>query len=76
LVAISYADDAMTISVDDDGCAKTGLPGTNGHRPQAPGHGILGMRERAHALGGELEAGPRANGGFHVCAHLPVTADE
>jgi signal transduction histidine kinase len=76
LVAISYADDEMTIRVDDDGRGRTGLLGTNGHRPKAPGHGVLGMRERAHALGGELEAGPRADGGFRVCAHLPVTAAE
>lgn len=76
-VAISYADDAMTISVDDDGCGRTsGLPGTNGHAPKAPGHGILGMHERAHALGGELEAGPCASGGFRVRARLPVVADE
>jgi len=70
LVAVSYADDEMTISVEDDG--RGGPPATNGHRPRALGHGILGMRERAHALGGRLEAGPLANGGFRVCAHLPV----
>ena len=46
----------------------------NGHgRP--PGHGIRGMSERAHAVGGELKAGPRADGGFRVQARLPVAAD-
>jgi signal transduction histidine kinase len=74
LVAISYADDAMTISVDDDGGGRTGvLAGTNGYG-KAPGHGILGMRERAHALGGELQAGPRPGGGFRVSARLRATA--
>ena len=76
LVAISYADDEMTVSVDDDGYASSVLPGTHGHGPKTPGHGIRGMRERAHALGGKLDAGPCASGGFHVCAHLPVTAGE
>jgi signal transduction histidine kinase len=76
LVAISYADDEMTVSVADDGCGVTESRATNGHRPNAPGHGILGMRERAHALGGELEAGPHESGGFRVCAHLPVEARE
>jgi signal transduction histidine kinase len=76
VVAISYADDEMTVSVNDNGRGRTELAGTNGHRPAAPGHGILGMRERAQALGGELEAGPLANGGFRVCAHLPVRAPE
>ena len=36
------------------------------------GHGLLGMRERAGLLGGTLRAGPRADGGFEVDAHLPV----
>lgn len=36
------------------------------------GHGIIGMRERAHALGGTLTAGPDpATGGWRVHAHLP-----
>ncbi|MEP7289752.1 MAG: sensor histidine kinase [Chloroflexota bacterium] len=36
------------------------------------GQGILGMQERATALGGMVEAGPRANGGFRVFARLPL----
>jgi signal transduction histidine kinase len=36
------------------------------------GQGILGMRERARALGGSLEAGPRPGGGFRVQASLPA----
>jgi signal transduction histidine kinase len=35
------------------------------------GHGLLGMRERAAMLGGHLTAGPAADGGFEVAAHLP-----
>ncbi|MFC0530731.1 sensor histidine kinase [Phytohabitans kaempferiae] len=35
------------------------------------GHGIAGMRERATLLGGELTAGPSADGGFTVAARLP-----
>ncbi len=38
----------------------------------SPGNGIAGMRERAEALGGTLEAGPRRGGGFSVAARLPV----
>jgi len=75
VVAICYSEDVMTVSVDDDGRGGTGaLAGTNGHRPKVAGHGILGMRERAHALGGELQAGPRPDGGFRVSVSLPVTA--
>ena len=35
-------------------------------------HGIVGMRERAAAFGGTLDAGPVAGGGFQVTAFLPV----
>ncbi|MCJ1678387.1 sensor histidine kinase [Streptomyces sp. APSN-46.1] len=45
-------------------------------RPAPPspgaGHGLLGMRERAGMLGGELAAGPRPDGGYEVSAVLPI----
>jgi signal transduction histidine kinase len=34
------------------------------------GHGVTGMKERAAAFGGTLEAGPRAEGGWEVTASL------
>jgi len=47
---------------DDDG---VGVPGE-------PGNGILGMAERAQALGGSLDTGRRPDGGYRVCAWLPL----
>ncbi|WP_234321131.1 sensor histidine kinase [Streptomyces katrae] len=45
-------------------------------RPAPPspgaGHGLLGMRERAGMLGGELASGPRPGGGYEVSAVLPM----
>lgn len=38
------------------------------------GHGLRGMRERAQALGGTLDAGPAPGRGFRVTARLPVGA--
>jgi signal transduction histidine kinase len=43
---------------------------------EGPGHGVLGMRERAAMLGGELTAGPRPEGGYAVAAVLPITMDD
>ncbi|QIK67276.1 sensor histidine kinase [Nocardioides sp. HDW12B] len=39
------------------------------------GHGVQGMRERAAAAGGTLDAGPTPEGGWRVRASLPLTAD-
>jgi signal transduction histidine kinase len=63
VVEIAYADELVTVTVDDDG---------NGRAREVPGHGITGMSERANALGGDLQAGPRADGGFRVRARLPI----
>ncbi|HTW10183.1 MAG TPA: histidine kinase [Acidimicrobiales bacterium] len=35
------------------------------------GHGLAGMRERAARCGGTFDAGPTAQGGWHVTADLP-----
>jgi signal transduction histidine kinase len=45
-------------------------PGAAG-RDRAAGHGIVGMRERVLAIGGQFTAGPRPGGAFQVRATLP-----
>ncbi|WFR68302.1 hypothetical protein P9139_08715 [Curtobacterium flaccumfaciens] len=40
------------------------------------GNGIIGMRERATAVGGTLAAGPTTDGGWRVVARLPVIGNE
>jgi signal transduction histidine kinase len=56
---------------------RNGPPPVPGDRPPtaAPGHGIVGMRERAAMLGGTLAAGPTADGGYLVEATLPLDPD-
>jgi signal transduction histidine kinase len=68
-VRVSRRDDLVAIEVEDDGgSAPTLLDGTGS------GNGLRGMRERAVALGGSFEAGPRAEGGWRVSASFPVGA--
>ena len=50
-----------------------GGPGGHGGHGGSGGHGLAGMAERVTALGGELAAGPRPDGGFQVTARLPLT---
>jgi signal transduction histidine kinase len=63
-VTIAHDGDSLSLEVLDDGPA-TGAA--------AEGHGIAGMRERAQALGGTFDVGPREGGGWRVAARLPVT---
>ncbi|MEU0199854.1 MULTISPECIES: sensor histidine kinase [unclassified Streptomyces] len=65
-VVLDYGVHALRVTVTDDG------------RPGAPkgagsGHGLIGMRERATAIGGTVTAGPRPEGGFQVVAELPLS---
>jgi len=63
-VELEYLPEALTLRVRDNG------PGA-GDAP--PGHGLLGMRERAAMIGGSVEVGPAPSGGFKVTAVLPRT---
>ncbi len=64
-VSVQYGPDGLTVRVDDTGSG--GDPSTS------DGNGIPGMRERASALGGTLNAGAGPDGaGFWVEAYLPV----
>src|SRR6266540_1310639 len=64
-VRVVYGNDDLVVEIDDDGRGASS-------DPNGSGTGIRGMRERAAALGGELEAGPRPGGGFRVRASLPL----
>ena len=66
-VLLRYAPGTLEIRVDDDGPATSGTG-----EPSGSGNGLIGMRERAAALGGTVEAGPRPDGGFRVAARVPL----
>jgi signal transduction histidine kinase len=64
-VVVRYVRDGLDLAIDDEGI---GPP----RAPNGTGHGVIGMRERATLAGGELQAGPRAAGGYSVHARLPL----
>ncbi|MFE4608172.1 sensor histidine kinase [Streptomyces niveus] len=65
-VHLAWNRDRVTVTVADDGEGAVAVPG------RAPGYGLIGMRERATAAGGQLSAGRRPEGGFLVSAELPL----
>jgi signal transduction histidine kinase len=68
-VVVGYGDQEVTVEVTDDGRGVT-APTDNGRA--RVGHGLIGMRERVAAFGGDLEVGPRPDGGYRVAARLPL----
>lgn len=70
-VAVDVTHDEVTVRVRNE-------PATPPPAPAPPGggrgHGLLGMRERAALVGGTVEAGPDADGGWTVRAALPTAA--
>ncbi|WP_443186105.1 sensor histidine kinase [Nonomuraea sp. 3N208] len=69
-VRLCYHPDALTIRVVNAAPAAPAPPS-----PGA-GHGLLGMRERAAMLGGDLVTGPTPVGGYEVSVFLPVDSQK
>jgi signal transduction histidine kinase len=67
-VELRYTDSALRLLIRDNG------PGAGGPE-MSTGHGLLGMRERAAAVGGELRVRTGTAGGFLVEASLPIQVE-
>jgi signal transduction histidine kinase len=66
-ITIRYSPAALELNIRDNG---------GGRRDErAPGHGLIGMRERVAMFGGTLSAGKAPEGGFAVAAHIPLESE-
>jgi signal transduction histidine kinase len=75
-ITVQWRDASIILETQDDGVgASETQPSMSGDDETSHGagghHGLQGMRERAAALGGEIEAGPMISGGFLVSLKLP-----
>ena len=68
-VVVGYGADDITVEVSDDG---RGPPPSSA---RSQGAGTIGMRERVALFGGELQVGPRPQGGYAVRVCLPIPAE-
>ncbi len=73
-VSIAQAAGLVTVTVEDDGCGFD--PSATRTGPRQSGLGILGMRERAAALGGEVEVNSTPGKGTRLTLRLPVRAEK
>lgn len=70
-VRLDRTPEALVIDIQDDG---RGAPIIG--RLEGSGSGLIGMRERASAVGGTISTGPRRGGGWAVHAELPIEAQD
>jgi signal transduction histidine kinase len=74
-VEVAYFPSSVVIKVRNEQSLNRTAANGNG-APATAGNGIIGMRERAAMLGGQLEAGPTDEGGFLVTAVLPDAKEQ
>jgi signal transduction histidine kinase len=72
-VRLRYAPTEVVVEVANDAPPNGGGGAAAVGATPSSGFGLTGMWERAHALGGTVEAGRRPDGGFRVVAHLPTS---
>jgi signal transduction histidine kinase len=66
-VQVRYTPEALELAVENEADGIVSETWDDGS-----GHGVIGMRERVSLYGGELDVGPRPEGGFAVRARLPI----
>lgn len=72
-VMLDWHDESLAITVEDDGRGRAGSDTKD--RPASSRKGLIGMRERIAAFGGDFDARPRLSGGWRVEATLPISTE-
>lgn len=67
-VVVRFGERDLELEILDDGPGGANGPGS--------GHGLIGIRERVAVVGGEVQTGPRVEGGFAVTARLPYAEEQ
>ena len=76
-VRLRFEPGELLVDIDDDGAGLPPAPRpASGSAPATAGGGLIGMRERARAYGGDVQAGPREPGGWKVSARLLLDAGD
>ena len=76
-VRLRFEPGELLVDIDDDGAGIPPAPRpASGSAPATAGGGLVGMRERARAYGGDVQAGPREPGGWKVSARLLLDAGD
>jgi two-component system sensor histidine kinase DesK len=69
-IDVRHAGDVAVVEIRDDGSTAPAAPSP------ASGHGLRGLAERATAVGGTLESGPCADGGYRLAVSVPTATRE
>ena len=69
-VRLAFGPGDLLVTVRDTGNTDAGS-----RQDAGAGHGLIGIRERVAVVGGEVTAGPHADGGYEVSARLPYALE-
>lgn len=72
VVAVDQCQDDLIVEVSTEPALPTGQVAVQA--PAGAGRGLAGLRERLDTSAGELDAGPRPDGGFVVRARIPLAS--
>ena len=77
LIEEQWLTDGLSLTIDDyplDPATTISDSQTQMEQPEHSGFGLLGMQERLTSLGGNLQAGPKPDGGYHLQVWIPFVA--